>query len=126
MCAETLASAIVGHLVGDYLIQNDWMAQNKKIQTPEGNTACVVHCSIWTMAVMLFSGWYRTEHLFLVCAAVFFTHYIQDRTNIVKFWMTRINRQPIFSQPPLAPWSIIVVDNVWHIFTLWLIWKFIA
>jgi len=26
----TLTLAIIGHLVGDYLLQNDWMALNKK------------------------------------------------------------------------------------------------
>jgi len=28
-----------------------------------------------------------------------------------------------FGQAPCAPWSIFVVDNVWHIVTLWVIWK---
>lgn len=121
-----LTLAIIGHLVGDYLLQNDWMALNKKSPGPHGNTACVVHCAIWTFAVIVFSEWYRSPHLFLVCTVLFLTHYAQDRTQIIRFWMTRINRQPKFVEPPMAPWSIIVVDNVWHIVALWAVWKFIA
>ena len=122
----SLAPAIVGHLVGDYLLQNDWMALNKKKQDPYGSFACVVHCAIWSMCVVIFSEWFRSGNLFLVCVLLMIPHFIQDHTNIVKFWMTRINRQPKFSEPPMAPWSIIVVDNVWHIVMLWAIWKFIA
>jgi hypothetical protein len=77
------------------------------------------------MCVMLFSGWYHATNLLIVCWFLFLTHYIQDRTYIIKFWMTRINRQPKFAEPPMAPWSMIVVDNVWHIVALWFVWKFI-
>lgn len=126
LSGATLICAIIGHLVGDYLLQNDWMALNKKKADPYGNFACVVHCGIWSMCVLVFSGWYHARPLSLLCAILFFTHYIQDRTQIVKFWMTKINRQPEFVKPPMAPWSIIVVDNVWHILTIWAVWRFIA
>jgi Protein of unknown function (DUF3307) len=121
---DTLLLAIIGHLVGDYLLQNDWMALNKKVSGPYGNIACVTHCSIWSMAVIVFSGWYHAIHLFDVCTVLFITHYAQDRTDIVRIWMTKINHQPKFVEPPMAPWSLIVVDNVWHILTLWAVWRF--
>lgn len=122
----SLTLAIIGHLVGDYLLQNDWMALNKKVPGTFGNFACVVHCEIWSLAVILFSGWYHSPHLSVLCAVLFLSHYIQDRTHIIRFWMTRINRQPKFVEPPMAPWSLIVVDNVWHIVTLTAIWSFLA
>lgn len=37
-----MISALVGHLVGDYLLQNDYMALNKK----KSSFHCMVHCSI--------------------------------------------------------------------------------
>lgn len=46
-------NALVGHLVGDYLIQNDWMALNKK----QSSLHCAVHCGLWTLSVILFAGW---------------------------------------------------------------------
>ncbi len=124
MNTETLACAIVGHLVGDYLIQNDWMALNKKRST----LPCVIHCLLWTSSVQLFSGWNTLPGCasWISFLVLFATHFTQDRTNIIRYWMTRINRQPKFSEPPMAPWSIIVVDNVWHILTIWFVWRFIA
>ncbi len=31
-----------------------------------------------------------------------------------------------FLTGPCAPWSGIVVDNVWHILTIWAVWKFLV
>jgi len=115
---ETLTLAVVGHLVGDYLLQNDWMALNKK----QRSFPCLVHCALWTTAVCVFTGWCSWQ----VISILFLTHFIQDRTQIIRFWMTRINRQPKFVEPPMAPWSLIVVDNVWHIVTIWAVWRFVV
>ena len=106
---NTLLLAIIGHLVGDYLLQNDWMALNKKTRI----LPCAVHCTIWTLAVTFLAGWY----VWWVPLALFATHFAQDHTTVVVRWMKQIG-QGKFATPPMAPWSIIVVDNVWHIVTL--------
>ena len=113
----TLTLAIIGHLVGDYLLQNDWMALNKK----QCSLPCAVHCTLWTLAVCGFAGWISLPAI----AVLWVTHFIQDRTHIIEFWMTKINRQPEFVKPPFAPWSLIVVDNVWHIVAVWAVWRFL-
>lgn len=113
----TLLLAIIGHLVGDYLLQNDWMAMNKK----KRSLPCLVHVILWTTAVCVFSGWWSVPAVVVLLT----THFVQDRTQIIPFWMTRVNRQPQFAVPPMAPWSLIVVDNVWHIVTLWAVWRFL-
>lgn len=138
----TLILAIIGHLIGDYLLQNDWMALNKKQSSFPYNHGwspfsfrqkitscfrwlsipCFMHCFLWTLAVCFFSGW----HSLAVITILFWSHYIQDRTQIVRFWMTKINRQQKFTEPPMAPWSLVVVDNVWHIVTLWAVWRFLV
>ncbi len=112
----TLTLAIIGHLVGDFLLQNDWMALNKK----KRSLNCAVHCAIWTLSVCAFTGWWTPIAVFIL----FTTHFIQDRTNIILWWMTKMNRQQEFVNAPYAPWSVIVVDNVWHIVTLWVVWRF--
>lgn len=122
---ETLTLAIVGHLVGDYLIQNDWMATNKK----RCWFPCAVHCFLWTSSVLIFTGWILTPGLrgFTILAVLGITHYIQDRTQIIVWWMRLPWKdQTKFTEPPMAPWSLIMVDNVWHIVTLWAVWKWIA
>lgn len=117
MNQNTLTLAIIGHLVGDYLLQNDWMAMNKK----KSGFPCVVHCFIWASSVCLFAGWHPLCWLLL-----FITHFIQDRTQIITWWMRlKWKDQSKFAEPPMAPWSIVVVDNVWHIVTLYLVWRFL-
>jgi hypothetical protein len=116
--SEILASAIVGHLVGDYLLQNDWMALNKK----RHSINCAVHCTLWTLAVCAFSGWWTVS----IISILWVTHFVQDRTSIIIWWMTKANRQQQFATGPCAPWSIIVVDNVFHILTIWIVWRFLT
>jgi hypothetical protein len=107
-----LAFAIVGHMVGDYLLQNDWMAQGKK----RSNFVCAIHASIWTAAVATFAHWWAWP----IVAILFTSHFAQDRGAFVVWWMKLIG-QKNFMQPPLGPWSIIICDNTWHLVVLALI-----
>ena len=129
-----MIDAIVGHLVGDYLLQNDWMALNKK----RNPIICMVHCLLWTAAVCCFAGWRDPGNI----AVLLCSHFIQDHTNIVAWWMRlRWKDQSQFMRcdeidhdirnsagirAGLGPWSIIVVDNVWHIVTIWAVWRFMT
>ena len=110
-----LAEAIIGHLVGDYIFQNDWMAQNKK----KSSWPCLIHCTVWTGCVCLFAGWG-----WLPALVLFAFHFAQDRTEFIRWWMNLW--QPGFAKPPLAPWSLIVVDNVFHLVQIWLVAEWIA
>jgi len=108
---SVLIEAIVGHLVGDYLVQNDWMALNKKQSTLH----CAVHCVLWTACVCAFAGLGWTA-----AAVLFVTHFVQDRTNVIAWWMNAIGQER-FRTGPCAPWSTIVVDNVFHILTIFFV-----
>lgn len=119
--ATPLLLAIIGHLVGDYLLQNDWMALNKKKPGQLGADACIIHCTLWTLAVSFFAGWWGAPSFVL-----FLAHYAQDRTGVIVWWMTKVNRQQQFVTGPCAPWSVIVVDNVWHVVSLWAVWRFLT
>ena len=98
---------IFAHLIGDYLIQNDWMAKGKKTSS----AICTVHIASY-MLPFLFLGM-RWWQLALIAAQ----HWIQDRTNIIPLFM-RATGKGAFTSPPMAPWSIIVTDNIVH--TLWI------
>lgn len=110
-----MISALVGHLMADFLLQTHWMATNKKHKT----FPCVVHCFIWATTVMLFAKWPLWTF-----APLFITHFIQDRTQIIEWWMD-ITGSNEFRTGIYAPWSVIVVDNCFHILTLWIIWRLI-
>ena len=104
-----LIDAIIGHLIGDYLLQNDFLASNKK----KSSLVCAIHCAIWTVAVMLWGNWGLWTAI-----PLFVSHFIQDRTNIIPWWMDNVIGQKEFRTGPCAPWSTIVVDNVFHIVTI--------
>lgn len=106
---------LIGHLVGDYLLQNDWMAYNKKQKTWRGELACNLHCLIWTLSVLCFTGWWDWPHALLVYG----THYLLDRTGLVNWYVNKINLGP-----PLS-WLYIVTDNVLHLLVLYLVDKYV-
>lgn len=115
--AEGFIGAMVGNLMGDYLFQNDWMALNKKKSTFH----CLVHCTIWTACVLLCSGWFH----WLPALVLFAEHFLQDRTTIINWYMRKIGQHQ-FATGICAPWSVIFVDNVWHIVTLWGVSRWLA
>jgi hypothetical protein len=110
-----LIDAIIGHLVGAFLLQNDLLALNKKKST----LICAIHCGIWTACVCAFGGlgW-------LAAVILFATHFTQDRTNVVTWWMDLIDQKQ-FRTGACAPWSAIVVDQSWHIVTIWAVVRFL-
>ncbi len=96
---------IYAHLIGDYLLQNDWMAENKK----KNNLICLVHV-ITYMIPFIFTelNWIQ---LLLIAAQ----HYLQDRTEFVA-WFCRISRK--FQNNSNQTFGYVMVDNVFHI--LWM------
>jgi hypothetical protein len=54
--------------------------------------------------------------------AIAIQHFIQDRTGFV-VWFMKKKGQANFAQPPMAPWSIIVTDNIMHIVWIAIILK---
>jgi hypothetical protein len=45
---------LLGHLTGDYLLQNEFLALNKSKNTWTGWLAAIIHCLLYTFAVCLF------------------------------------------------------------------------
>jgi hypothetical protein len=111
-----MISAFVGHLVGDFLLQNTWMADKKK----KDSMICVLHCWIWASCVVFFADWPLRTFF-----PLFALHFLQDRTTIVEWWMDIIGSRS-FRTGTFAPWSVVIVDNVWHILTLWITWKLLG
>lgn len=98
---------------------------------------CAIHCMIWTAAVMAFAGWYQSPQGAWIAGLLYSAHFVQDRTDLIPWWMRFIGQRRFMQSdqldmmtfaiiPGLGPWSIIVVDNVWHIVTIWAVWRFLA
>lgn len=139
---------LIGHLIGDYIFQNDWMAANKVNSWPsgplprgssepptepdiailaaekewhrwwKGHLACTVHCLLYTFAVALCSFWWMPWWGYV---ATFALHWPIDRFRLARLWMVHVSGQKAFATGPLSPWSIILVDNVFHLLTLFVI-----
>jgi hypothetical protein len=114
---ETLTLAFLGHMVGDYILQIDWMAENKK----NNNIACLVHSLAWTTSVLFFTGWWG----WLPFLILFGFHFLQDRTRFVNFWMNLVGQRN-FAAGPYSPWSMVIIDNTFHLLQIWLVWKLIG
>ena len=114
---DTFNWLVIGHLVGDWLLQNDWMAQGKK----RGffTTAGLVHYTIYTLAVVAFL-WLSPQDTvglgiyLIVGGIIFFTHWIIDSTRIVEYWIQT------FKQSNISIMRI-MVDQTFHILVLALI-----
>lgn len=103
---------VLAHLVGDYLFQTDWMAKNKKNDW----FVCLVHITCYMIPWIIGATfWWSIAwwQLLLIGAQ----HYIQDRSNFVKWYLEHADMKG-FAKPPMAPWSIIIVDNIFHL--LWI------
>lgn len=137
------ADQLIAHAVGDYVIQSDWMANEKTKQ----NTAAFVHALSYTLVFLFLT----TSPLALF--VIFSTHFIIDRYRLARYvcWLknflapaeieseeikdcfgkvTQTNHYPKWhkpwsecsatgyhrDRPPwLAVWLMIIADNVMHV-----------
>ena len=75
----------LGHLVGDYLLQNKWMAMNKAASTLK----CAIHCALYTAAVTA-TTWPHL-HGWQWSAIIFASHFPIDRWSLADKWLDLIN-----------------------------------
>lgn len=116
-------AVLCAHLSGDFILQTDWMARNKS-QRPwlgaKQNAACFIHCAIYTSVMYAACFHWITATGIVAC---FVAHFAIDRTRFAKKHMEMFGQRD-FSNGPLSPWSIVVVDNTMHLLTILLIWGF--
>lgn len=114
------ADQLLAHAVGDYVLQSDWMANNKTKRT----VAALAHVAT-----------YALPFLFLLpsltaLAVIVGTHFVIDRWRLARYVCWAKNRllgtTPPWSEctatgyppdrPPwMAVWLLIIADNVMHV-----------
>jgi len=132
--------AIMGHMVGDYLLQNQWLALNKSKPGRLGALACTIHVLLYTAAVSLFTGLHGL--LFLVLVAV--PHGIIDRYSLGLKLLNFKNKIEERWSPKERPWHYnkgtventwqiafaapvyIANDNTLHFLCLWILLRFVV
>lgn len=123
---DLFARLVLGHLIGDYLLQPKWMALLKSSPGRRGALCCLVHCIIYTGAVCL-ELWTISP---LIIGVVFLSHYPIDRWSLASRWLKLIGGRDFLaahaSKDPYREIHICfstivytVVDNGWHLLLLY-------
>lgn len=122
---------LLGHLVGDYLVQNEWMAQNKAKNTAIGWLAATVHCIIYTLAVCLIM-WNWTP---IWIVAVFFSHFFIDKFALGYIYLKYLKGLDTYAYKSVQQYNELragfnaviytVTDNTMHLLLMWGAYKII-
>jgi hypothetical protein len=107
---------LILHGIGDYFLQTDYQALNKKKSGLFGIKQCLIHCTTYSIPFFFFYNW-------KVALVVFITHYIIDRTNLVAWLLAYKNGIRTIEnfgfglERPFAIsiWLYIICDNLLHI-----------
>ena len=78
---------LLGHMVGDYIFQSNWMALNKSKHNGLGWLSCFVHCSLYTISVCIIMS---NKDLSWVIT-VFLSHFILDKFGLPEKYLKLIN-----------------------------------
>ena len=94
---EIFVVLVVSHLLGDYLLQTDWQALNKRGglgRNPEARRALLSHVSVYTLAYVPAFVWIAEElsagGIALLAAGIFFPHLVQDDGRLLSGYIVRI------------------------------------
>ena len=122
------AQMLLGHILGDYFLQNDWMARNKSKKNRLGWIAVTIHTILYTFAVCSFM---LNFNLWWV-AAVFLSHIFIDHYSFAKWFM---NTKYKGLHPPTSSdsetytslyWIIyIAIDNGAHLMLMYIAYNLI-
>ncbi len=108
---------LIAHLVGDYVLQNHWMATRKTIHS----FVAWVHAIFYTLPFLILT---RSPRALLV---IWGTHFVIDRFRLAKYWMQfwgvgqtgyickRLGMANEQAPDWLAVWLLILVDNTMHL-----------
>ena len=129
--AELFIRALLGHLIGDYLLQPKNMAVGKSVSSWKGTGKCTLHALIYTAAVCLML-WTSSP---AVWTLVLVPHWAIDRWSLATGWLrlikgrtleTAYSSRDMFREFDIAFTALVyaVVDNTFHLLCLWLVIKF--
>jgi hypothetical protein len=79
---------LILHGIGDYFLQTDFQALNKKKKGWFGFRQCLYHCIAYSLPFLFIGSWQAVLMIFI-------THFIIDRTNIVAYalaWKNNVKK----------------------------------
>jgi hypothetical protein len=113
------ADQIVCHLIGDYILQSHWMANNKT----KAHGPALIHALVYSLGFLAFAP------SLLAWLVIFGTHFLIDRYRLARYVVWTKNwlgpnlpwsecsgtGYPADSPAWLAVWLLIIADNILHL-----------
>lgn len=110
----TFTWLLLGHLVGDWMLQNDWMAKNKQkhLFTVAGMSHFIIY-TICIVGVVLFfvDGSHTSGSILSITLIVFISHWLIDAMNLARIWSKLIQQSDL-------PMVRVMVDQCFHLLVL--------
>lgn len=98
---------LIAHLLGDYVFQNQWMADNKV----KDSFAALVHVGIYSIPFAIVF-----EPSIKAMAVISGTHFLLDRFRLARYWCQWYgNGQGQATPAYIRDWLTIIVDNTFHL-----------
>jgi hypothetical protein len=120
---SVLAGFLVAHMVGDYLLQTDWQARNKRGGLSGGGVArkaLVSHVTTYTLAFVPAFIWIGSDldAVWAIVAAVlvYVPHLVIDDGRLVGLYLARVKRVDGLNVGLAAS-----VDQSFHVLSLFLV-----
>ncbi len=107
---------IIAHIIGDYILQSDYIAVNKK----KSSWVAVWHVLLYLLPFIALNQFWGIEYWKIFIIGL--QHFIQDRTNFVIWSMKALGKKDFANFKIFGPWGIILMDNVYHIVFISIIW----
>jgi Protein of unknown function (DUF3307) len=120
---EVFAVFVVCHLVGDYLLQTDWQANNKRGglgPDPEARRALAAHIFSYTLAFTPAFVWLAGRlgaELAGVIALIAVPHWIQDDGRLLRTYVAKVKGVAAAGRPSV----LAAVDQAFHFVFLLLV-----
>ena len=107
-----MTGLFLGHLAGDYLLQNQWMALNKAKNTWVGWLSALIHCVLYTFAVCLFM--WNFDPIWIV--VVFLSHFPIDKFSLTDKYLHYIKGRSLKDYVNKDKWkeNLIIINPPKH------------
>jgi len=91
---------LIFHGIGDYFLQTDWQALNKKKKGKSGFWACFTHCLTYSLPFLFIGSWKAV-------LVIFASHFLLDRTNLVAYLLAIKNNVKKVDSPEIKKWWLL-------------------
>jgi hypothetical protein len=102
-------NVLAGHALGDFLLQNRWLARKKQ----ETWWGLFLHGAIVTVSIALFTGWLDLRLLLVMTSYLAIDGFGLGK----KVWPDLIDQGAPYNSEPAPMWLRLIMDQAFHIVT---------